>query len=741
MQLNRSISLKGICCCHHSSSIYPEKKKNMKIVTINFYAAAILLVLRVFSMPLSAQIVYNPSDSLRLPEVSLGEVQITSTREPGLLGRLPVSAVHLGQQQLQQQHLVTLKQATTMVGNLFMPDYGSRLTSPVYIRGIGSRINAPSVGLYVDHIPYFEKSVFDFDLLNAQRIEVLRGPQGTLYGRNTMGGLISVTSQSPFSCQGTHLMLGGGNPMQFNGQISHYQMLSSRAGVSLSAGISRHEGFFRNEYLGQMADQHLSAGARLRMIWQLTSALSAEFSTHFEHLDQGGYPYAIYDRNTGKSQPVSYNAPSSYERRMNSNGLVMQYETPGLHLRWVSALQYFDDLQSIDQDFSEYDLAFAIQKQQQWMLSQELTIRSRGSGNYQWMTGLFGFSQQLDHDLGIDFGQDAVERGMVPGKLNRRQVSANRLKGAAFFHQSTLEDLLVNNLSLTAGMRLDYEQADLDFESSMHAAFPTPPANAFQSTLSSTEWLPRLALNYGVTSHHLLYAAVVRGYKTGGFNLVFENDQDRSFDPEYSWNYELGYKGEFFGRRAALQSSFFYIDWRNQQIYQMLPSGQGSMLKNAGVSVSRGFELDMQALVTSRLKLNASYGYTHASFRQNKLNPTTDYSGNFIPYVPRYTLFASATYRIPLQQRKLRAVVLNLACRATGTHYWDESNLTSQQAYGLLNTSVSLETRLLTIDVFASNLTSTQYHAFSFSALGNHYVQQGRPATFGINLRYSLNKP
>ncbi|MFO7998394.1 MAG: TonB-dependent receptor [Bacteroidales bacterium] len=709
----------------------PHTQLHAKLLTLAFLA---------FASPVSSfsQAVINEADTTHLPQVTLDEVEITSMRESGRLSRLPLSAGVLDLQQIRQNQVHSLKTASHFVANLFMPDYGSRLTSPVYIRGIGSRINAPSVGLYVDNIPYFEKSVFDFDLLNAERIEVLRGPQGTLYGRNTMGGLINIYSRSPFSHQGTEIALTGGNPVYLNGLISHNQLLSPSIGMSVGVGVNRHAGFFENEFLGSKADAHLSAGGRIRLSWQLNPSFTAELTSHFEHLDQGGYPYAIHSLSTGTTRAVSYNEPSSYKRKMASNALVLNHYTPSIRVQSVTAMQFFDDKQSIDQDFTPADLVFAVQQQEQLMLSQELTARSEHDGNYQWVVGAFGFRQKLDNDLNIAFGQDAVNMGFVPALLTRKQFSANTTSGAALFHQSAFHHFLVRGLTLTAGLRLDYETAVLDHSASMEAAFPTPPPSVFESALSFYEWLPRLALNHELSQGTSLYAALVRGYKTGGFNVVFEQEDDRSFEPEFSWNYELGFKGQLLNNRLSLQSSLFYIDWKNQQIYQMLSSGQGSMLKNAGASVSKGMELDLEALVTQNLQLRASYGYTHATFTENSPNPATDLSGNFIPYVPRYTMFAGLSYRIPLGSDRLRALRLNLNYQGVGTHFWNEANTFSQDAYGLLNGMVSFDTGHLTVDLFVNNLTSTEYHSFSFAALGSHYVQQGRPLTFGMNLRYAF---
>jgi iron complex outermembrane recepter protein len=157
-----------------------------------------------------------------------------------------------------------------------------------------------------------------------------------------------------------------------------------------------------------------------------------------------------------------------------------------------------------------------------------------------------------------------------------------------------------------------------------------------------------------------------------------------------------------------------------------------------GPRSARDAELDLQALVTPNLKLRASYGYTHATFRENSPRPDTDLGGNFIPYVPRYTLFCGLNYRIPLRSGAIRALRLGLNYQGIGEHFWNDANTFSQKAYTLLNGMVSVETDHLGLDVFVNNITSTEYHSFSFAALGNHYVQPGRPTTFGMNLRYSF---
>ena len=141
-----------------------------------------------------------------LKQVDLKELEIVSSfKENGLLRQQPSSVSLISQKTMEANHITSLKGVSGLVPNLFIPDYGSRLTSAVYIRGIGSRINTPAIGLYVDNIPYVDKSAFDFGFYEIERMDVLRGPQGTLYGRNTMGGLVRIYTRNPRNYEGTDI--------------------------------------------------------------------------------------------------------------------------------------------------------------------------------------------------------------------------------------------------------------------------------------------------------------------------------------------------------------------------------------------------------------------------------------------------------------------------------------------------------------------------------------------------------
>ena len=188
-------------------------------------------------------------DSLKVIDIE-EVVVIAAPKENRKLRDLPGAATLLSQQDMRAAQVRSVKSLTSLVPNLFIPDYGSKLTTSIYIRGIGSRINTPSVGLYVDNIPSIDKSAFDFSYADVERIDVLRGPQGTLYGRNTMAGLVKVHTKSPFTYQGTDLRAEGGAYNDYRASLTHYHRISERFAFSAGGFYEHTGGFFKNAAQG-----------------------------------------------------------------------------------------------------------------------------------------------------------------------------------------------------------------------------------------------------------------------------------------------------------------------------------------------------------------------------------------------------------------------------------------------------------------------------------------------------------
>ena len=667
----------------------------------------------------------------KIPEISMDSVElkelvVQASRDGSQLKKLPASVSILSTNQIESLGLNSLTDATSTIANLFMPDYGSKLTSPIYIRGVGSRINSPSVGLYVDGVPYFEKATFNFDFFDISRIEVLRGPQGTQYGRNTMGGIVNILTKSPLNYQGTDLNIQAGTYGSHLLNVGHYAKSSERFAYSLSLNYRHNDGFFTNDFLNQKVDMLDSYGMRNRLIWNVTDRFSIENILSFEHSVQGGYPYAVYNESTGKVEEIRYNQKSGYDRDLLSDALLLKYKADNYSFISTTSYQYLSDKQSIDQDFTVDSLYFVIQRQKQNMISEELIIQSNGKKKYNWIFGAYGFAQQFDNQVNVN---------TYKAKTETTKRYDHTIVGGALFHQSTLNDFPIKNMNITAGIRLDTETDQLGYQyDRIKNGISTSLADTTYRSLKSIQILPKLAINYKLGNTDL-YALISRGYKTGGFNSTFERPEDLTFDPEHSWNYEIGAKSSIFESKLFVEGSLFYIDWKNQQIYQATPSGTGSMLKNAGHSVSKGVELSLNTASIQGFELMASYGYTHATFISNVLSATVDYSGNYIPYVPKNTIAAQLKKTVEITNSVLlNRIIMSVLYKGTGSIYWDDKNSHRQDFYNLVDARVSFVRKNVQFDLWGANLGSTVYESFYFESLGKKYVQNGKPLQAGVKL-------
>jgi outer membrane receptor protein involved in Fe transport len=560
-------------------------------------------------------------------------------------------------------------------------------------------------------------------------MEVLRGPQGTLYGRNTMGGLINVHTKSPLRYQETSATVSAGNYTNVNTTLAHSGKLGEQFGYALSGNYIHSNGYFTNRYTRENADDLDAGSARIRLDWRIKPQLLLKLTNITDYSTQGGYPYAWVDTLTRKTGDVNYNDYSFYRRTLSSTGMSLIYTGEQFSLSSQTAFQYLSDKQGIDQDFSPRNIYFAVQNQKQATLSQEINLKSIANRPYQWLFGIFAFHQQINNEVILDYKAS----GYSTQKLYDIPTS-----GISFYHQSVVNELLIPGLSLTLGIRYDYEKADNDYLAYKDTVGQREQTGAFQSKLDFSQFTPKVALQYTLPGSQTIYTSVSKGYKTGGFNSSFDRNEDRSFDPEYSWNYETGWKGQFLHDRLRVEVCFFYIDWRNQQIYRTLSSGRGSMLKNAGRSESKGLELSLQGDLFEGFTVSLNGGYTRAVFKEYRQNDSVDYAGKFLPLVPAQTLALGADYRLPGKPAGLDGLTVSLHYAGTGKLFWNEDNRFSQPYYGLLNGSVTASKGVTTLSLWAKNITHTEYTAFYFESNKNGFAQKGKPFTLGASLSVRL---
>lgn len=657
-------------------------------------------------------------DSIPHKSVALDEVVVTSYKEHKNYKEVPASVSILSISELNRSNITDFKEISSYIPNLYFPDYGSKLTSPLYIRGIGSKL-VPSVGLYVDGIPFFEKSVFDFDMNEVSSIEILRGPQSTLYGRNTMGGIINVYTKNPLDYNGFNYRQTVADYGQTEFSGAYYGKISNRLGYSVSSKYKHNGGFFTNLHTGEKVDRSNHIASKGKMQWKAANGLEALLAVNYEYTDQGGYPYGLYDQSTGKINDVNYNDYSYYRQGVLTSGLTLSYAFPCFILKSVTGYQNLKDRQAIDQDFTEQALTFVIQTQHQNQYSQELEMRSRNNEKYSWLNGVFAFYNTVNRKVAYSVQKDFKEPSY----------------GLAFYHQSTIKDLFIRKLSATLGVRVDFERDKQDYTLWSLKDGSKKISNQLNDGKNFTQFTPKLSLQYQFDKDNMAYAVLTRGYKTGGFNVSFTSTDERTYDPEYSWNYEIGGKASALGGKLQGDVALFYIDWRHQQISHSIPGGQ--VLTNAGRSYSKGIELALRARPVDQLSLQLSYGYTEAKFREYQLG-NADYSGNYTPYIPRQTIMLGGNYSFNLHSRYVDHLLVSAQYTAIGRQYWNEANAVSQGFYGTLNGKVSAVKKNLTVDLWIKNATSRDYTAYLFQLGTEYFAQKGKPLTFGTTISFTL---
>ena len=647
----------------------------------------------------------------------------------------PVSQQAMGERFIENNQLMGIRDLSGMIANFYMPDYGSRQYSPIYIRGIGSRVNSPSVGVYVDGIPYFDRTVLDMDLFGVSKVEVLRGPQGTLFGRNASAGLINVFTRSPLDYQGTSARVSYGSYNDLLVAASTYNKVSRNFGLSLAANYHHTDGFLTNTFLNNKADRMDNGTIRLGAAWKPTERWTSRFTATLDLTRQNGYPYAPYNPQTGILQPIAYNRESSYRRLVGTLGMSWRYDADGWSLNSQTAFQHNNGRIEVDQDYSPQDIFAVKMPHRQNQISQEYTLRSTNDSRYQWIVGAFGFHQQ-DHFT--------VYTTRIASKLY--EVNQNKLPtmGFALYHVSTFN--IVKGLWASAGIRFDWEKNSLkNFSKKIKLTDPNEPPilkpldpkdgwqiTGFDASRIDRQITPKFTLKYQFTPFRMIYATVAKGYKAGGFNAVRETDADYTYKPEHTWNYELGAKWSFLKGLLAFEASAFYIDWQHQQLSVTVPA-LGNVVRNVGHSNSKGFELALNATPLPSLSLQASYGYTYAKMLEARMGVGKDYSGNMLPLVPRHTLSFNANYVVNNLGRIADKLMFNANLTGVGPLYWREDNAVKQSFYTLLNLKAALTRGIFTLEVWSRNTLATNYLTYYFVA-PTPMAQKGKPFTIGTTL-------
>jgi outer membrane receptor protein involved in Fe transport len=724
--------------------------------------------------------------------IVLDEIVISS-KEGRELKKTATSASSFSATSIEKERITTVRGLSSMIPNLYIPDYGSKYTSAIYIRGVGSRMGNSAIGMYVDNVPYLDKTSFDFDFFDIKRIDVLRGPQGTLYGRNSMGGLINIYTLSPWDYQGTKVKISSGSYGLAKIQLSHYAMPNEKFAFSLGGNYSATGGFFKNQnpdynpkydnvagmifpsaYSKNRVGAMQSAAVRGNIGWRPSKRLLLNYIGSYEYSDQNGYAYGKYNHSTGLPDTINYNDLAYYRRNILNNSLRIEYQTDNFKITSTTGHQSLNDSLLLDQDFSSASMFTLFQSQKLNAINEEIIVRSTGYGNVQWIGGVSGFLQDLNTGSLVTFKQDGIAmiKSHMPPNMNIDNETVpvvgdyiTKNYGLAAFVQATINNFPIKGLSVSAGIRLDYEHTSLkhftnsvyDFSMQVGPRVITGTKNdtiVGKEKIDFTQLLPKFSVSYE-RNGNMVYASISKGYKAGGYNLQmfsdlietkmrsrepveFDIQKSTSFKPEYSWNYEIGSRISLYRNKINLGMTLFLLDISDQQIAEFAPNGQGRMIKNAGESQSKGVELETVIRPFERFEIGLSYGYNENKFtdyrEQITQDSVVDYVGKHVPFVPQQSVSLSAVYTFNLKKMFIERLTISGKYSGVGKIYWTETNKVSQPFYSRLNGRISFEKGDVLLSIWGENLLNAKYSTFYFETFGKSFGQVGKPIHFGVDL-------
>lgn len=620
---------------------------------------------------------------------------------------------------LESRQAFSTRDLTALVPNLTTFDANGDRTPRFSLRGLRENnfsYGESAVGIYVDDVPYgdlFTRGVALFDL---ESVDVLRGPQGTLFGANRPGGVINIATHLP------------GNDVTGRGSVSYgsYESITGLGSISgplvkdklflgLSGLFSRREGFFNNQVTGNSPDDRETLAGRAQLRWTPSERVDVTLGASAERFRDGGVitrpisaPGDLYD--------VKLDQDGS--NRQDGHTFSLRAAWTGEHLKVVSVTTRRDWRQDIRGDFDYAEFfsgnnfplngltGFSSPDVQQW--AQELRFESVDKeAAFKWNAGAYWAQLTTDNAVGYDYGPLApfVVSPMAPPAGTDLTSGRTRGENAALFGQATYT--FNEKLDVTAGLRFEHEDRRGNRDHTF-SGFPIAAPQSFAG--SSSSFQPKVGIAYHFTPDVTAWASFTTGFQPAGFSSSTDNSGVSAYDAAESMHYEVGVSARMLGGKLNASASAFWIETRDYQVYRPVPNfaGLDFYIVNAEKVRTLGGEVELRATPVEWLEAKVAGGLQNAEFRKFTTPApfVQDLAGKDVNFVPEFTLDASLTARC----RKC-GVYATVGVTAIGQWYFDEPNTTSQSAYGLLYARAGWEQKNFGIAVFGRNLTDTAYYA------------------------------
>ncbi|WP_417692826.1 TonB-dependent receptor [Pseudomonas sp.] len=636
-------------------------------------------------------------------QTELAPVTVTANKIEQFQETVPASLSVLTGEDLRKGGLHDLEGlARATPGFTFQP-FGQSGTNLPVVRGLTASPTAfsSSMLMLVDGVPTLMGQGFDHNLLGVERIEILRGPQSTLYGRNAEAGVLSLHTRQPEALPYARIEAGAGSRDERTlGVDASTALLPDTLYAGVSGQWLERDGYVDNDWRGGQADDRERHSARMVLRWTPTLATDVNLRYSRQDYRDGGAQWGAADssRRQVRSGTSSWNHSSG---RSLSLDVLHEFES-GLKLRSITARNDFYDRVRQDTDFQPADRFHVGRDYHFNTLSQEFRLEGQWDEN-QWLLGVY--ADRDDHDLSY--------QQKLPLSLSRTDVQLGG-NTKALFGQWLMP--LAERWTLTLGARVEQDKVRID------------PQGGSRQSQEWQRFTPKVSLQYEWQTDAYLYASYAEGFRAGGFNAFSSAANYPGYDPEKAKTYEVGAKGWLDDRRLRYSAALYWMDVRDMQVQQLLQPGV-VYITNAASAHSTGLELEAQYLLADNWTLVSSVGLNRTRF-QRFSDGNSDYQGNRNPYAPDFTGHLSLRYDAPAGWWTQGGVDV------VGKTYLDSANQYSRGGYGLINLNAGYDIGRYGISAYVKNAADKRYDAVGY--LNGTARVYSPPREIGLRVSYEL---
>lgn len=713
----------------------------------------------------------TPDDGM----TELERIVVTAEKRPSFANDLPVAITAFDSDALETFEFSTLADLPAQVPNLQVQTLFANVNPTIFIRGIGldqATANANgSVGIYRDEVYVNSPAAQLFQMFDLERVEVLRGPQGTLYGRNTTGGAINFIARKPTNEYNARAAASYGryDQVDLEGAIG-LPIVEDLAAARLAFVLNDRDGITKNVVTGNHVNDRYNWAAR--GLFRLTPNSESDWllnihggqnragARQYENqpllepgpdglpLIVGGAPVRCADPPNGCVDRGGYvESDDPFQGAYNKEGdedidsfgasLTGSWDFPDSKLTSISAYEWNERRTDDDTDASPNEILEAVRSNSAWQVSQELRLASIRDTPIEWLGGAYLFIEDLEVDNQFD-----VFFGDVRQRYNQDTSSF------AFFGQASYD--ILEKVTLTGGIRYTWERKRFDIRSNVPAFLGPGIDETEEETWNALSG--RTAISYRPTDNLLLFASYDRGFKSGGFNGgALENPiQADPIDPEFVNTFQVGAKTSWFNNRLWLDIIGFYNDWNDLQVFRL--EGFTVILDNAAKAKTYGLEIESQMVPFPGLSTRLGLGLLQSEYEDfvlneavldpegNVLSPERDISGNTLVSAPKVSFNGDIEYELPISDYGYLRPRLDFSY--TSEQFFDEENLErhKQEGYWLLNARLAFQTMDGSLELagWVRNLTDERYliEAADASDFGFDLLAFGDPRTYGLTVTY-----